>query len=292
MDRGDSWTHGTARAAGPSALTTVRQAVKQRDTEGASPMASVEQQTPATANGAAGDIAVENPATGRVIGTVPDLGPEQVADLARRGRAAQPAWEALGFDGRGHVLRRAQRWLMDERRPRDRHDRLRDRQGVGGRAGGRGRLRRAGVRVLGEGGAEVPRRRAREVGVDLRRRQAARAPLPPARPRRRDRAVELPADQLVRRLHPGARRRQQRDPQAERDHAAHEPPARRGPARVRAARGRLPGRDRPGAHGRGADRRRRHDHVHRVHGDRAQGHGARGRRRSRRSRSSSAARTR
>ena len=37
-------------------------------------MASVEQQTPATANGAAGDIAVENPATGRVIGTVPDLG--------------------------------------------------------------------------------------------------------------------------------------------------------------------------------------------------------------------------
>jgi len=75
-------------------------------------MASVEQQTPATTNGAAGDIAVENPATGRVIGTVPDLGPEQVADLARRGRAAQPAWEALGFDGRGHVLRRAQRWLM------------------------------------------------------------------------------------------------------------------------------------------------------------------------------------
>ena len=76
-------------------------------------MASVEQQTPATANGAAGDIAVENPATGRVIGTVPDLGPEQVADLARRGRAAQPAWEAIGFDGRGHVLRRAQRWLME-----------------------------------------------------------------------------------------------------------------------------------------------------------------------------------
>ena len=100
-------------AAGPSASTTsVRQAVKQRDTEGASPMASVEQQTPATANGAAGDIAVENPATGRVIGTVPDLGAEQVAELARRGRAAQPAWEALGFDGRGRVLRRAQRWLM------------------------------------------------------------------------------------------------------------------------------------------------------------------------------------
>ena len=76
-------------------------------------MASVEQQTPAGANGAAQDIAVENPATGQVIGHVPDLGPEQVADLARRGRAAQPAWEALGFEGRGRVLRRAQRWLTE-----------------------------------------------------------------------------------------------------------------------------------------------------------------------------------
>src|ERR1700750_58544 len=75
-------------------------------------MSSVEHQTPASANGTAGAIAVENPATGRVIGTVPDLGPDEVAELARRGRGAQPAGEALGFDGRGHVLRRAQRWLM------------------------------------------------------------------------------------------------------------------------------------------------------------------------------------
>src|SRR5919199_2585613 len=66
-------------------------------------------QAPATA----GDIAVENPATGEVIAHVPDLTAEQVAELARRGRAAQPRWEALGFEGRGRVLRRAQRWLMD-----------------------------------------------------------------------------------------------------------------------------------------------------------------------------------
>src|SRR3954454_8290105 len=73
-------------------------------------MASVEQQDrPA----AIAEIAVENPATGEVIAHVPDLGPERVAEMARRGRAAQPAWEALGFDGRGRVLRRAQRWLMD-----------------------------------------------------------------------------------------------------------------------------------------------------------------------------------
>jgi len=58
-------------------------------------------------------IAVENPATGATIGHVPDMGPAEVAELARRGRAAQPAWEALGFDGRARVLRRMQRWIID-----------------------------------------------------------------------------------------------------------------------------------------------------------------------------------
>jgi len=59
------------------------------------------------------EIAVENPATGQTIATVPDLGAEAVADMARRGRAAQPAWEAYGFEGRGRVLSRAQKWVMD-----------------------------------------------------------------------------------------------------------------------------------------------------------------------------------
>jgi acyl-CoA reductase-like NAD-dependent aldehyde dehydrogenase len=74
-------------------------------------MASVEQQEPVTtaATAAPADIAVENPATGAVIAHVPDTGAGQVAEMARRGRAAQPAWEALGFDGRGRVLRRAQK---------------------------------------------------------------------------------------------------------------------------------------------------------------------------------------
>ena len=67
-------------------------------------MASVEQQDPPAA---VAEIAVENPATGEVIAHVPDLVPERVAEMARRGRAAQPGWEALGFDGRGRVLRRA-----------------------------------------------------------------------------------------------------------------------------------------------------------------------------------------
>src|SRR3954468_5407459 len=79
-------------------------------------MASTE--TPAasaTTNGQATreDIAVENPATGRVIATVPDQSADEVSEIAAKGRAAQPGWEALGFDGRARVMRRAQKWLLD-----------------------------------------------------------------------------------------------------------------------------------------------------------------------------------
>jgi acyl-CoA reductase-like NAD-dependent aldehyde dehydrogenase len=71
-------------------------------------VASVTEHTATDGAGSgAGEIAVENPATGEVIAHVPDLGPERVAELARAARAAQPAWEALGFEGRGRVLRRA-----------------------------------------------------------------------------------------------------------------------------------------------------------------------------------------
>src|SRR3954454_13934172 len=59
------------------------------------------------------DIEVENPATGKVIATVPDLGPEDVKQIVARARAAQPGWEALGFEGRGRVMRRAQKWVLD-----------------------------------------------------------------------------------------------------------------------------------------------------------------------------------
>ena len=84
-------------------------------------MATVEQtqtveQPPPSENGhaAAGrDIPVENPATGQIVATVPDLGPEAVAAMAARGRAAQPSWEAYGFEGRARVLLRAQKWTMD-----------------------------------------------------------------------------------------------------------------------------------------------------------------------------------
>src|SRR5258707_10706069 len=60
-----------------------------------------------------GGIPVENPATGETVATVPDLGADAVAEMAARGRAAQPEWEAYGFEGRSRVMRRAQKWLMD-----------------------------------------------------------------------------------------------------------------------------------------------------------------------------------
>jgi acyl-CoA reductase-like NAD-dependent aldehyde dehydrogenase len=69
-----------------------------------------------TRNGASeagAGVAVENPATGEIIATVPDLGADAVAEMAAKGRAAQTEWESYGFDGRARVLLRAQKWLMD-----------------------------------------------------------------------------------------------------------------------------------------------------------------------------------
>ena len=62
---------------------------------------------------AADEIQVENPATGAVVGSVPNMPPDEVGTLVARARAAQPAWEALGFEGRTAVLRRAQKWVTD-----------------------------------------------------------------------------------------------------------------------------------------------------------------------------------
>ena len=78
-------------------------------------MASTEAPATQSTNGAQSrpDIEVENPATGQVIATVPDLGPEEIKQLVAKARAAQPGWEALGFAGRGRVMRRAQKWLLD-----------------------------------------------------------------------------------------------------------------------------------------------------------------------------------
>ena len=70
-------------------------------------MATIEQ--PQTTN----TIEVENPATGQVIQSLPVTSPEEVRVLVDRARTAQPAWEAMGFEGRARVLRRMQKWIVD-----------------------------------------------------------------------------------------------------------------------------------------------------------------------------------
>jgi acyl-CoA reductase-like NAD-dependent aldehyde dehydrogenase len=62
-----------------------------------------------------GQIAVENPATGEVIGHVDDMSAEQVRAIVERARRAQPAWEALGFDARADVMLALRHWLVQNR---------------------------------------------------------------------------------------------------------------------------------------------------------------------------------
>jgi len=78
-------------------------------------MADVQEQAANRAsNGAAANtIAVENPATGALLSTIPILGAAELAQLAATAREAQPQWAAIGFEGRGRVMRRAQKWIID-----------------------------------------------------------------------------------------------------------------------------------------------------------------------------------
>ena len=73
------------------------------------------QQTGNGASAAGDEIVVTNPASGREIGRVPNLSADQVSELARKARAAQPGWEALGFEGRARIMLRAQKWVLDNR---------------------------------------------------------------------------------------------------------------------------------------------------------------------------------
>src|SRR4051794_38160922 len=60
-------------------------------------------------------IAVENPATGEIIGHVPDMGSAEVKHMVDIARAAQPAWAEMGFEARATVFYRARKWLVDNR---------------------------------------------------------------------------------------------------------------------------------------------------------------------------------
>jgi betaine-aldehyde dehydrogenase len=56
---------------------------------------------------------VTNPATGEVLTSLEIDGPERVHAVAERLRAAQPAWEALGNDGRARWLAKLRDWMLD-----------------------------------------------------------------------------------------------------------------------------------------------------------------------------------
>ena len=76
-------------------------------------MATTTEQQTNGSPGSADSIVVENPATGEVVATLAAATEAQLKEMAERGRRAQPAWEALGFEGRAKVLRRMQKWVLD-----------------------------------------------------------------------------------------------------------------------------------------------------------------------------------
>ena len=62
----------------------------------------------------AGEIPVENPATGEIVAHRPRPRRRRGRRDGRARRAPRSRrWEALGFDGRARVLLRAQKWVMD-----------------------------------------------------------------------------------------------------------------------------------------------------------------------------------
>ena len=68
-------------------------------------------------NGASGSaperIEVHNPATGGLVGTIDVASAEDVAGTVARVRGNQPAWEALGNDGRYLWLGKLRDWILD-----------------------------------------------------------------------------------------------------------------------------------------------------------------------------------
>ena len=70
---------------------------------------------PAADSSSGRGIAVDNPATGDVIGRVADTDAEQVQAAVSRARQAQPAWAKLGFRSRAELFTRSRRWLLSHR---------------------------------------------------------------------------------------------------------------------------------------------------------------------------------
>jgi acyl-CoA reductase-like NAD-dependent aldehyde dehydrogenase len=59
------------------------------------------------------EVVVTCPATGKVVGRVPVATSVEVEGVAARLRAAQPAWQQMGVDGRARWLDKWRDWLLD-----------------------------------------------------------------------------------------------------------------------------------------------------------------------------------
>jgi acyl-CoA reductase-like NAD-dependent aldehyde dehydrogenase len=57
---------------------------------------------------------IRDPSSAALLGQVPDLAPDAVADAVLRGRRAQPAWAALSFRARAKALRQLLRAIRDD----------------------------------------------------------------------------------------------------------------------------------------------------------------------------------
>jgi acyl-CoA reductase-like NAD-dependent aldehyde dehydrogenase len=57
-------------------------------------------------------LEIRSPASGALIASVPVTSASELAELAKRGRAAQPAWAELGAEGRGEILLALRGWLL------------------------------------------------------------------------------------------------------------------------------------------------------------------------------------
>src|SRR3954451_15545033 len=69
------------------------------------------QASPVTEAPSVAGIPVTNPATGEVIATIPELGADEVTRMVGAAREAQPAWAAVGFEGRAEVLLAGRDWM-------------------------------------------------------------------------------------------------------------------------------------------------------------------------------------
>jgi succinate-semialdehyde dehydrogenase/glutarate-semialdehyde dehydrogenase len=69
---------------------------------------------PMESNGSGRRFSVSSPQSGKRIGEVRVTPPEEVRAAVARARAAQPSWDALGFDGRAAIMRRALKILLEK----------------------------------------------------------------------------------------------------------------------------------------------------------------------------------